>query len=75
MNTAISDKRILRLKEVLHLCGLSRSTVYNYIERDLFPKPIKLGARGIGWVAIEISEWIEKRMCKREDQLQLPVQD
>lgn len=31
-------ERFLRLPEVMHLCGLSRSTVYDLISRDAFPK-------------------------------------
>ncbi len=47
--------RILRLPDVIKITGLSRSSIYNYIDLGLFPKPIKLGKRAVGWPANEIS--------------------
>lgn len=38
-------ERFLRLPEVMHLCGLSRSTVYDLISRDAFPKQIRLAVK------------------------------
>jgi len=35
-------------------CG-SRSTIYLRIEQGLFPKPVKLGARAVGWPAREVA--------------------
>ncbi|EBW6762497.1 AlpA family phage regulatory protein, partial [Salmonella enterica subsp. enterica serovar Java] len=31
-------ERFIRLPEVMHLCGLSRSTIYDLISREAFPK-------------------------------------
>ena len=39
--------------------GLARSTIYAKMETGDFPKPIKLGARSVGWLAKEIDDWIE----------------
>jgi prophage regulatory protein len=50
--------RILRLKEVVHLTGLSRSTVYTLIQSEKFPKPLRLSKRASGWLLAEIEEWI-----------------
>jgi prophage regulatory protein len=55
------SNKIIRLKEVLDRCGLARSTVYDYVARGLFPKPVPLGARAIGWMEDEISNWIDDR--------------
>lgn len=33
-------ERFIRLPEVMHLCGLSRSTIYDLISREAFPKQI-----------------------------------
>lgn len=32
------QERFIRLPEVIHLCGLSRSTIYDLISREAFPK-------------------------------------
>ena len=42
---------ILRLKEVSTATGLARSTIYLYVSKGLFPSPVKLGERIIGWEA------------------------
>jgi len=48
-------ERILRFPEVKRLSGLSRSTIYLRISEGLFPKPIALGPRMVGWRESEIS--------------------
>ncbi|MFH1356625.1 MAG: AlpA family transcriptional regulator [bacterium] len=47
---------ILRLPDVMAITGLSRSTMYLYVQQGLFPKPVKLGVRAVGWPAHEIAE-------------------
>lgn len=39
------QERFIRLPEVMHLCGLSRSTIYDLISRDAFPQQISLGEK------------------------------
>ena len=53
---------ILRRKQVQARTGLSRSTIYLYIKDGLFPKPIALGPRAVGWIESEVSDWIAERM-------------
>lgn len=53
---------ILRLPETIKRTGKSRSSIYLDIKSGSFPKPIKLGARSIGFVEQEIDEWIEKKI-------------
>lgn len=58
--------RIIRLKEVTHLTGLARSTVYKYIAEGTFPKSVPLGDRSIGFLESEIQEWIMARIKERD---------
>ena len=54
--------RILRLKEVQQMTGLSRSTIYAEIAKGKFPKQVKLtGARSVGWPESVIVQWVESR--------------
>lgn len=55
--------QILRLPEVKARTGLSRSTIYNYIQKGAFPSPISLGPRAVGWIESEIEGWLRKRIC------------
>lgn len=50
--------RIIRLKEVMDLTGLARSTIYKYMSEGTFPKPVNLGERCVGWLEAEVQEWI-----------------
>lgn len=61
---------ILRLPEVMARTGLSRSTIYLQIQKGIFPSPISLGARAVGWVDCEISALISARVAgKSEDEI------
>ncbi len=53
--------RVLRLDEVVARVGLSKSTLWRYIDEGDFPPPIKLGPRASGWIEHEIDEWIASR--------------
>jgi prophage regulatory protein len=59
-----TKERILRLSDVKERTGLSRSTIYLYINDGVFPRPINLGARCVGWLESEIDGWIEKCIYK-----------
>ena len=49
------------LKTVVARTGLSRSTLYVYIARGLFPRQRVLGPRRVGWIAAEVCHWIVTR--------------
>ena len=53
---------ILRLPEVKQRTGLSRSSIYLRISNKVFPAPISLGGRSVGWLEVEIEEWIVARI-------------
>ena len=58
--------RIIRLKEVTHLTGLARSTIYKYIGEGRFPVAVSLGDRSIGFLESEVQEWILARIKERD---------
>jgi len=45
-HSALND-RFLRLPEVIHVTGLSRSTIYDLISRSTFPAQITLGGKNV----------------------------
>ncbi len=45
---------ILRRKQVEAETGYSRSTIYLHIAEGLWPRPISLGPRAVGWPASEV---------------------
>lgn len=59
---------ILRLPAVKSQTGLSRSTLYLRISQGLWPKPISLGARAVGWPAAEVAAVNAARIAGKSDQ-------
>ena len=54
--------RIVRLKDVQRMTGLSRSTIYAQIAKGNFPKQVRLTeARSVGWHESAVIQWIESR--------------
>jgi predicted DNA-binding transcriptional regulator AlpA len=56
---------ILRRPQILQATGLSSSTLDRLmklpLDRDPFPKPIRLGLRMCGWRLSEVKAWLERR--------------
>ena len=52
----------MRLNAVKECCGLSRSSIYKYIQDGKFPKPIRLGERAVGWLESEIENFLSQRI-------------
>lgn len=57
--------RLMRIREVLQLCGLSRATLYREIKLRSFPQPVKLSARSVGWLQDEVMQWLDSRVAQR----------
>ncbi|GDX74732.1 hypothetical protein LBMAG40_13890 [Cyanobium sp.] len=53
--------RLLRLPEVIHLVGLSRTTIYNLIASGEFPRQIVIGPRAVAWYQQELEAWITSK--------------
>lgn len=60
-----ASKVIIRLPKLKHLLGVSRSTVYLRLNPKskyydpLFPKPIRLGAKAVGWLLADVYAYID----------------
>ncbi|EKO3838460.1 DNA-binding protein [Vibrio harveyi] len=61
--------RMMRLKEVMHICGLSRASIYSFMEDGSFPQPVSLGARAIGWRYQDLQDWIHEKIQERDEKL------
>lgn len=54
---------LIRRKEVERLTALSRSSIYDLMGKNKFPKPVGLGANSVAWVEAEIHQWIAERIA------------
>ena len=57
-NSSNNYSHILKLKDVIARCRISKSTIYRYIPLGLFPKPVRLGSNAVGWLSYDIDNWI-----------------
>lgn len=51
--------RLLRLRDVQDMVGLSRSTIYQMIARGRFPAGMRVGERARRWPIAEVVAWQE----------------
>ncbi len=60
--------RLIRIREVTSLTGLSKSYLYQLSNAGHFPKPIKLveGGTASAWLLAEVNDWIESRVAARK---------
>ena len=63
LRRAVADKaeRILRRREVLDRVGVGQSTLYDWMKRGEFPRPVALGSKLVGWRESDIDGWIASR--------------
>ena len=60
-SSAPKSKRLLRLPEVLHRVGVSRTTWWRLIKAGVAPAPVKITPRVAAWPDESIDAFIESR--------------
>lgn len=60
-----SNTCLIRQRRVTEKTGLGKSTIYDLMERNLFPQRIVLaGGKAVAWLESEIDEWITQQVTK-----------
>jgi predicted DNA-binding transcriptional regulator AlpA len=60
----MSDFQILGIAQAAAILGISRATLRRRMQADeSFPRPLRIGARRIGWRRDELIRWAEG--CQR----------
>ena len=54
--------KLLRLRDVIKMTSLTRTTIYNYMSEGKLPKNIHLGPKISVWIEREIQEWINSQI-------------
>jgi len=57
-NSSKEKSDILKLKDVIARCRISKSKIYRDMLLDLFPKQVRLGSNCVGWLSYDIDKWI-----------------
>lgn len=63
----LTPRTILRRKQVEAATGSGRSMIYLRVSQGLFPKPVSLGARSVGWPAHEVDAINAARIAGKSD--------
>jgi prophage regulatory protein len=57
--------RFLRVRTVVEMVGLSKSTLYARIRDGSFPRPIQIGAQTVAFLESEVFDWMKDKAAKR----------
>jgi predicted DNA-binding transcriptional regulator AlpA len=53
--------RFLSVAEVTRILGISRTTLYSWLGKELLPRQRRIGPRRVGFLSSEIAEFIQSR--------------
>lgn len=62
----MSTDSIVSFKAVASRLGLSRAQIYAMVAYGDFPRPVRLSERRVGFVALDIDLWLERRIAARD---------
>lgn len=55
-------ERFIRIREVMQLTGLARSTIFQMSSTGRFPKQVPLGCAARGWLESEVAQWCDEQV-------------
>lgn len=58
---AATLRPMIRMRRLVQLLGVSRGTIYNWIETNAFPPPINMGDNTMAFYEDEVAEWQKKK--------------
>ena len=62
MTRSTQPLRLMRMGEVIEMVGVSRATIYRWMDAGDFPRSIALGGNSIAWSEKSVQEWMESRI-------------
>lgn len=72
-NVPATSPKIIRRKQLEGHVGLSRSAIYAKMKPNpnrpndydpTFPRPIRIGAKAVGWLKEEVDAWVDAQIAK-----------
>lgn len=52
--------QLLKLKDVMRIANVGKTSVYRLMAEERFPKPVRVGPSGVRWRATEVQQWIDR---------------
>lgn len=53
--------KIIKVPEVLERCAMSRASLYRMLQRNEFPRQVRISIRSIGFYEHEVNQWLADR--------------
>jgi prophage regulatory protein len=66
VSSSVELDRLLRVKDVLQLVPVSRSTLHRMVRRGAFPRPIRISTNAVGFSRRDVAAFIESRRDTRK---------
>lgn len=57
----LPDEALIRLPIAIALTGRKRSSIYNDIALNTFPRPVKIGPRAVAFKLGDIRDWVSNK--------------
>ena len=59
MTRSTQPLRFVRMREVIEMVGVSRATIYRWMDAGDFPRSIALEGNSIAWSEKSVQEWMQ----------------
>ena len=62
------DDKFLRINDVIQKTSLSRSSIYELMDKREFPMPVQIRSRKRAWLRSEVNLWMQQQLTERDRQ-------
>jgi len=52
----------LQLNQVLAKLNITKATLYVWMKKGVFPRPVKFSSKNVKWIAVDVDAWIMKKI-------------
>lgn len=60
--------KLMKLKDVMEVTTLAKSTIYKYISEGTFPKQISTGGSRVAWNEEKVQDWIRAKIAESDSE-------
>ncbi len=60
------NEQFISLNDVIQKTSLSRSSIYELINKGEFPTPVPIRSRKRAWLLSEVATWMQARLTERD---------
>jgi len=60
------NDKFLKMDDVVRKTSLSRSSIYELMDKKEFPAPVRIRSRKRAWLLSEVTLWMEARLMERD---------